>query len=277
MLSAHFLSLSFIVPEDPIVPTPVIEPSSLEPEDLPPIPLPWKTEKSAPTVTEHLPQMESTDISKPPENSSSAEPVDVCFVPTIPTSNFFNVLNVEETTTSTSDISQSAPTHDSQTLQPRPFPKPRKNLPQPHQPSHDIGKPIPKPCKNLPTTPTTVDKVTRTILILGDSIPKHLDGRRMSKRYKVINRCIPGSNIELWMKLAPIFIKEECPTAVILHIGTNNMQSTLTDESLDLFITLVAVIKSICPSTRILVSSLTTQSKPGHDTWIHEYNARLRD
>ena len=266
-----------IVPEDPIVPTPVIEPSSLEPEDLPPIPLPWKTEKSVPTVTEHLPQMESTDISKPPENSSSAEPVDVCFVPTIPTSNFFNVLNVEEPTTSTSDISQSTPTHDSQTLQPRPIPKPRKNLPQPHQPSHDIGKPIPKPRNNLPTTPTTVDKVTRTVLILGDSIPKHLDGRHMSRRYKVINRCIPGSNIELWMKLAPIFIQEECPTAVILHIGTNNIQSTLTNECLDLFITLVAVIKSICPSTRILVSSLTTQSKPGHDAWIYEYNARLRD
>ena len=137
-----------IAPEDPIVPTPVIEPSSLVPEDLPPIPLPWKTENSAPTVTEHLPQMESTDISKPPENSSSAEPVDVSFVSTIPTSNFFNVLNVEEPTTSTSDIAQSArPTHDSQTRQPRPLPKPRKNLLQPHQPSHDIGKPIPKPRK----------------------------------------------------------------------------------------------------------------------------------
>ena len=249
-----------IAPEDLIAPTLVMELSSLESEDLPPIPLPWKTENSAPTVTEHLPQMESTDIYKPPKNSSSAEPVDVSFVPTIPTSNFFNVLNVEEPTTSTSDIAQSAPTFDSQT---------RHSL--------DIGKPIPKPRKHLPQTPTTVDKVTRTVLILGDSIPKHLDGRRMYRRYKVINRCIPGSNIELWMNLAPICMQEECPAAVILHIGTNNIQSTLKNECLDLFITLVAVIKSICPSTRILVSSLTTQSKPRHDAWIHEYNARLRD
>ena len=252
-----------IAPKDPIMPTPVTEPSSLEPEDLPPIPLPWKSENSAPTVTEHLPQMEFTDIFTPPENSSSAEPVDISYVPTIPTSNFFNVLNVEEPTTSTSDNAQSAPTHDPQTLQPRPIPKPRKNLPQPHQPSHDIGKPIPKPRKNLPTTPTTVDKVTRTVLILGDSILKHLDGRRMSRRYRVINRCIPGSNIELWMKLAPIFIREECPTAVILHIGTNNIQSTLTNECLDRFVTLVVVIKSICPSTRILVSSLRGYCTPG--------------
>ena len=257
--------------------TQVTDSYNLEPEDLPPIPLPWKTVNSAPVVTEHLPQVELTDISTPSENSSSAEPVDISYVPTIPTSNVFNVLNVEEPATSTSDNAQSASTHDPQTLQPRPIPKPRKKLPQPHQPPRDMDKPIPKPRKNLSTTPATVDKVTRTVLILGDSIPKHLDGRRMSRRYKVINRCIPGSNIELWMKLAPIFVQEECPTAVILHIGTNNIQSTLTSECLDLFTTLVAVIKSICPSTRILVSSLTTQSKPGHNAWIYEYNARLRD
>ena len=31
-----------------------------------------------------------------------------------------------------------------------------------------------------------------TVLLIGDSIPKGVIGRHMSRRYRVINRCIPG-------------------------------------------------------------------------------------
>ena len=156
-----------------------------------------------------------------------------------------------------------------QTIRPRPVPKPRTKLPK--QPSPSAISSTSTPLKDVPSSPR------RTILIIGDSIPKHLVGRRMSRRYKVINRCIPGTTLEQWNKLAPVFVEDEMPTAVIIHCGTNNIHRSLTTECLELLDSIINAVLNVDSSINILISSLTTQRHTGHSIWIQEFNARLRD
>ena len=213
-----------------------------------------------------------TLVNDPPaENDNSHSSNDETVTPNIPTSDRFNVPHVQE------------PSPSSDQSPPRPIPKPRKSIkpvPKPRR-NKPVSKPtciIEPPTQQQPSTPADRTKsASRTILIIGDSIPKHLVGRRMSKQYRIINRCIPGSTLELWTKLAPIFIAEECPTAVIIHCGTNNISSSLTTDALNLYETLVTIITSIQPQLQVIVSSLTLQKHYGHNIWICEFNARLYD
>ena len=99
----------------------------------------------------------------------------------------------------------------------------------------------------------------------------------MSRRYKVINRCIPGTTLERWNKLAPVFVEDEMPTAVIIHCGTNNIHRSLTTECFELLDSIINAVLNVDSSISTLISSLTTQRHTGHSIWIQEFNARLRD
>lgn len=162
--------------------------------------------------------------------------------------------------------------------------------------SRTTPTPLPTPASSSSTTPhPTPERVTssttsnnsstasssstctkHTVLIIGDSIPKHLVGRRMSKRVRVINRCIPGTSVELWTKIAPIIVREENASAVIIHCGTNNLQSCYTHECIYMLSCMIKAIQSIKSTIKIAVSSLTVQKKLGPSIWIKEFNARLR-
>ena len=203
-----------------------------------------ETEDNTPSA-EHQNQISDKSPEDHVDNSCQESPAaDNIFIATIPTDNLFSMLRVEETP----DEQQASPAPSEQHASPAP--KKVKVKPTP-KPRTKIHAPIPKPRKNIPvsTTPASTKSSTsspsklpvsdsdlrrKTILIVGDSIPKHLDGRKMSKRCKVINRCIPGSNLELWTKLAPIFVKEEQPTCVIIHCATNNISSCYVNECVEL-------------------------------------------
>ena len=62
------------------------------------------------------------------------------------------------------------------------------------------------------------------LLIIGDSIPKGVAPQRLSGKYCVVNRCIPGTKLQLSTKLAPSMIEEEKPIWMINQCGTNNIQ-----------------------------------------------------
>ena len=215
-------------------------------------------------------QLPDDEIDSSCQESPAADNI---FIPTIPTDNLFSMLRVEETP------AEQQVSHAPKKVRVRPTPKPRTKIP-----------PIPKPRNNIPVaTPHATTKSSssssskspdlrkRTVLIIGDSIPKHLDGRKMSKRCKVINRCIPGSNLELWTKLAPIFVKEEQATCVIIHCATNNISNCYVNECVDLCECLVSVILSVDSTISIGFSSLTTQRHYSHRIWIREFNARIKD
>ncbi len=226
---------------------------------------------------EHMPTVTSA---KPVEPST--EYVDV---PSIPTRNSYCILEVEDLP----DV-----TDDDDDLPPIPLPwKCSKKSATPtklsqHQPSpskfttptqcSDISstQQSTPPCTSTARTSTRTP-VRNTILVLGDSMPKNLVGRRMSRRYRVLNRCIPGTSLEIWAKLAPVFVEEESPTAVIIHCGTNNIHRTLPMESITTMEKLITAVNDMNSYTSILVSSLIVQENIGHSYWIAEFNARLHD
>ncbi len=67
-----------------------------------------------------------------------------------------------------------------------------------------------------------------SILILGDSIPEHVDGRNMSRYFNgkknVFVKSFSGSTINNMYDFSRPFLEKE-PDLVILHIGANNIRS----------------------------------------------------
>ena len=223
----------------------------------------------------------------------------VSSVSTVPTNNRFQTLLVEKcpedlptpspemppappVELENTPIATAVSAHEPEDLPPIPLPWLASHTKPSRKPKPEHSK-KPSSTKTKPTTSTARKQqpqpqpLNRTVLVLGDLIPKHLVGRRLSRRYKVLNRTLPGTNLELWIKLAPSFIEQECPTAVIIHLGTNNISQKLTSECETLLETLVTVIMNTEPQTQICFSSLTTQRNFGHNVWIREYNARLKD
>lgn len=157
-----------------------------------------------------------------------------------------------------------------------PFKSPSESM-SPAKSMSQSKSPVKPPSQSPVTRSSSHRNAKETVLIIGDSIPKHLVGRKMSKRYRVLNRCIPGSRLELWTKLAPIMINEEQPSRVIIHLGTNNIASSVTNECLLMYDHLVSTILNVSPEIHIAVSSLTPQTNTGHMHWITEFNARLKE
>ena len=202
--------------------------------------------------------------------------VDCVVVPMVPTSNPFSPLQVEETPAYSITAPELSPQPQRPTPKPRtrsyrPTPKPRSKL----HPVATSEQPIAASSSHHHQHAPNLKK--KTILIIGDSIPKHLVGRRMSRQCRVVNRCIPGSNLELWIQLAPIIINEEQPSSVIIHCGTNNISRLLVNECLELYHLLTSVILESNPSIHIAASSLTVQRKYATSFWTKEFNARLSD
>ncbi len=237
------------------------------------------------------PNKEQTKHFQIPRKTASRSSASCASTSAIPTSNFYSVLQVEDCDLSSDcDVSDSASCSSASA---RPMPKPRKHKPVPKPRKF---KPIPKPRTLLPTCEPRNDSCSnsstavpcsspqpkpslkrRTVLILGDSIPKYLQGRRLSRRLKVVNRCISGSDLELWIKIAPAFVEEVQPSCVIIHCGTNNINTCFPSECLELLVKLGNIIKEINSDIHVAVSSLTNQEHYGISAWLKEYNSRLAD
>ncbi len=192
-------------------------------------------------------------------------------VPTIPTSNRFDALPIEHCESVPSSTSpRSIPTVISTRCKSSPK---KSTTPKKVSPTQtDVHS----------TTHASPQQPTRSfqkkkIVVLGDSIPKYLTGRKMTSKCIIVNRCIPGSRLGLLTKLAPIIIAEEQPDLVIIHCATNDIPKYFVNECVDMYDQLVTTILKANPSVQIAASSLTTQKNYAHRKWIKEFNARLRD
>lgn len=96
-------------------------------------------------------------------------------------------------------------------------------------------------------------------LIMGDSIPKHLIGRKLSWRYKVINYCLPGSTAEMWIKFAPSVLEEINPDVIIVHCGTNSITSECPEYCMNMLQKLGELINIHIPNAAIAFSGITGQ------------------
>lgn len=114
-----------------------------------------------------------------------------------------------------------------------------------------------------------------TTIIVGDSIIKHLQGKRMSKSSNVKVRAFNGSTVEAMTH----YIKpslEEKPDQLILHVGTNNIQSSSPTKLAEDIIQLANSAKKSLPECSIAISSLTVRSdRPNNKSNVIKTNEHL--
>ena len=78
------------------------------------------------------------------------------------------------------------------------------------------------------------DKKKSNIYILGDSMVKHIEGWKLTKKtdknHKIYVRSFPGAKVKFMKDYAKPCIRENDPDHVILHVGTNELNSELLPE-----------------------------------------------
>ena len=78
------------------------------------------------------------------------------------------------------------------------------------------------------------DKKKSNIYILGDSMVKHIEGwkltKKIDKNHKIYVRSFPGAKVKCMKDYVKPCIRESDPDHVILHVGTNEPNSELLPE-----------------------------------------------
>ena len=78
------------------------------------------------------------------------------------------------------------------------------------------------------------DKKKSNIYILGDSMVKHIEGWKLTKKtdknHKIYVRSFPGAKVKCMKDYVKPCIRENDPDHVILHVGTNKLNSEFLPE-----------------------------------------------
>ncbi|PIK56536.1 hypothetical protein BSL78_06553 [Apostichopus japonicus] len=162
--------------------------------------------------------------------------------------------------------------------------KPQRNPSRPIR-SDGVNSDLP-----LPSNSTNSDRSTElpnshnptihprpVAVIIGDSIPRYLIGRRLSRRYRVVNSCIPGMTIQKLIQFVPLLIGEEQPAVIIVHCGTNNIMMHNTREIINLLSELDSTIKSLVRGVKVAFSGLTGNRNCFHtDVLICHINDNIK-
>jgi len=120
---------------------------------------------------------------------------------------------------------------------------------------------------------------TGKILLIGDSIIKDIKPSKMSKN-EVIKKTFPGKNIEHITENIESDLADTLSETnkVIIHVGTNNLQSDSDEDIKCKYNNLISKIKEINSSCRIYVSSLTKRTDNSDYTErINDVNEILQD
>ncbi|KAK3531059.1 hypothetical protein QTP70_008765 [Hemibagrus guttatus] len=89
------------------------------------------------------------------------------------------------------------------------------------------------------------------VVIIGDSIVRHV--RATAAKGKVHTRCLPGARVLDVSAQVPAILKKNIG-AVVLHAGTNNIGLRQTEILKKDFRSLVELVRTTSPTTRIIVS-----------------------
>lgn len=122
------------------------------------------------------------------------------------------------------------------------------------------------------------DNPSRTTIIAGDSILKHLKAHKMSKdNNKVKVSTFPGCTTkDMQDHSKPILRKK--PEQLIIHVGTNSLRDSESPTACaDEIIDLISWTKSAAPKTGVVLSSLTARSDDDQQAnQVKEVNSTLR-
>ena len=69
-------------------------------------------------------------------------------------------------------------------------------------------------------------------------------GYSITKRLRIINHCIPGTNTEFWIKLGLLFVDHYNPYYVIIYLGTNDIDNTFLIECITFLNELIKCLSS---------------------------------
>ena len=118
-----------------------------------------------------------------------------------------------------------------------------------------------------------------TVLIMGDSMLRGIDEKKMSKNGFVKVRCFPGSTISdlQWHSMQPLISKR--PSTVVIHVGTNDagIKGATADKIIDKLLELKKEIETKLPEATVVISTpLKRNDKVGAGQIIETLNKKIR-
>ena len=104
------------------------------------------------------------------------------------------------------------------------------------------------------------------IMMFVTGILYHLKSEILSKTRKIKVRSFPRAAVKDFSHFIKPLLKNN-PTYVILHCGTNNLRSDTPEQIEEKLKKIETEIKNICPSTKVIISSLTCRfdSEKNHE------------
>lgn len=102
-------------------------------------------------------------------------------------------------------------------------------------------------------------KDRKTVVILGDSIVKYVQGRNLSTKVRSVVKSFPGARVDhMFHYMKPSL--ELKPDEIILHVGTNDLKNSSPDYIAQRIVDLGHSIVGESPTTKVTISSLTVRT-----------------
>ena len=116
---------------------------------------------------------------------------------------------------------------------------------------------------------------TRPIVLIGDSVIKHIDPKKLSQRH-VHKFSYPGKTTAKIAEAVDNIAVASDPSHVIIHTGTNNLPSESVDSCVADIKSLVLKVKSKFPNSSIGLSGMVYREDINVDAKRIEVNERVK-
>jgi hypothetical protein len=114
------------------------------------------------------------------------------------------------------------------------------------------------------------------IILIGDSIIKGINPRKISKR-QIIKHTFPGKTAEEVKPEINTIPSETAPSHVIIHAGTNNLPTNSVRETVKHIEELANCVKQRFPSSQIGLSSITIRNDIDLSTKVMDVNKKIEE
>ena len=127
---------------------------------------------------------------------------------------------------------------------------------------------------------TSKAKVPSTVII-GDSMTKHLDSRRLQRSSKTVRRVSTqtyrGATIEdMKHHIRPCLARK--PSEIILHVGTNDLANKEPEEIVNGIADIVNIVREESPAIKLVLSEIMVRTdKSSYKPVIGKINQQLQN
>ena len=114
-----------------------------------------------------------------------------------------------------------------------------------------------------------------TAVILSDSINKNIEGCKMLRLIRVINKSFPGSTVDDMSSYMKPTVERK-PDYLILHMGTNNIKKDQPRVLAEKIVDLAIKISSEAPQTKVIISGMIKRDDPNLNCKTKKANKIVR-